>query len=194
MKRIVPWTLLGLTVLVGSLLSIVGVRVAGADELPPPDPALPIVFDDGSSMPLSEALERARAGLPLPVRAPTVRQSLVADLDLQATIVVDGDPGHLLDSRAGAVVDDPIYALAEQNRADGKLDQALALYLSIPPDSKNYARARRIAAWNILARDLHKPEWAVKYANEALAAAPLDDSAWEDWARVYARTLGLPVQ
>jgi hypothetical protein len=194
MKRIVLWTLLGLTVLVGSLLSIVGVRVAGADELPPPDPALPIVFDDGSSMPLSEALERARAGLPLPVQAPTVRQSLVADLDLQATIVVDGDPDHLLDSRAGAVVDDPIYALAEQNRADGKLDQALALYLSIPPDSKNYARARRIAAWNILARDLHKPEWAVKYANEALAAAPLDDSAWEDWARVYARTLGLPVQ
>jgi len=175
MKRVVLWTLLGLTVLVASLLSIVGARVAGADDLPPPDPALPIVFDDGSSMPLSEALERARAGLPLPVRAPTVRQSLAADLDSKA-------------------VDDPLYALAEQNRADGKLDQALALYLSIPPDSKNYARARRIAAWNILARDLHKPEWAVKYANEALAAAPLDDSSWEDWARVYARTLGLPVR
>jgi hypothetical protein len=194
MRRILLWTLLGLAVLVIALVSIVSVRVSNAEELPPPDPALPIAFSDGSTLPLSEVLDRARRGLPLPVEPPTVLQSVA--IELGGTIVANpAQPvtGPLTERR-GDVDPDPIFALAEQNRADGKLDQALALYLSIPPDSQNYARARRIAAWNILARDLHKPEWAVKYANQALAAAPLDDSAWEDWWRVYARTLGLPVE
>jgi tetratricopeptide (TPR) repeat protein len=195
MRRILIWLVIPCAVLIIAALSIVGVRVWSAEELPPPDPALPIVFDDGSSMPLAEALDRARRGLPLPVAAPTFRQSLLANLEFKATIAVDGDPDGLLDAPVGSAgpLDDPIYELAEQNRADGKLDQALALYLSIPEDSKHYARARRIVAWNILARDQGKPEQAVRYANQALHAAPLDGNAWQDWYRVYARTLGLPV-
>jgi len=195
-KRVLLWSLLGLLVLVGSLVSIVTVRVNDVEPLPPPDPARPIVFDDGSSMPLAEVLDRAHRGLPLPIEPPSVMQSLVADLDFKATLVA-GDPQGLLSAPeaqgAALVAEDPVYALAEQNRADGKLDQALALYLSIPRESEHYARARRIVAWNILARDQDKPEQAVRYANDALHADPFDGNVWHDWSRVYARTLGLPV-
>ena len=193
MKRIVLWLLLGLLVLVVSVVSIVNVKVADAGELPPPDPSLPIVFDDGSSMPLAEVVERAESGLPLPVSPPTTLQLVASALDGRIVASPAGRPlDASLTARVGTV-DDPIFALAEQNRADGKLEQALALYLSVPPDSEHYAKSRRLAAWNILARDMDRPEQAVRYANEALHAAPFDGNVWQDWARVYGRTLGLPV-
>ena len=193
MRRIVLWGLLGLAVLVISLVSIVTVRVADAEELPPPDPALPIAFSDGSTLPLSKVLDRARHGLPLAVEPPTIAQSLA--IDLGGTIVANPEQPMpaLLAERHGEVDPDPIFALAQQKRADGNLDQALALYLSIPRESRNYANARRLVAWNILARDRHQPAQAVKYANQALHADPFDGNAWQDWARVYGRTLGLPV-
>ena len=133
MRRFLMWLLIPVALLVLAVISIVGVRVAAADELPPPSPSLPIVFDDGSSMPLSEVLDRSRRGLPLPIRPPTIRQSLLAGLDFKVTLVAD-DPEGLLDAPdpQPGPMDDPLYELAEQNRAEGKLDQALALYLSIP--------------------------------------------------------------
>ena len=195
MKRVLLWSLLGLVVLVASLVSIVSVQVADVEPLPAPDPELPIVLGDGSTLPLAEVVDRAERGLPLPIRKQS-EAALFIDGKLPRRIGPSAPPleANLAAPLLGADIDtDPLFDLAEQHRAHGELEQALALYLSVPPDSEHYPKARRRAARNILARDMDKPEQAVRYANQALHADPLDGNAWQDWARVYGRTLGLPV-
>ena len=197
MRRILLWTLVVTAVLVVILVSLVVVRAGEVEPLPPPDPALAIELPGGESLPLAEVLERARRDELPPLARPQVEALVAADgagATSAAAVTAGGDVGPFpLVDGVPLVPDDPVYALAETARREGRHEQALALYLSIPPDSEHYARARRLVAWNILARDMDRPEQAVRYANEALHAAPFDGNAWQDWARVYGRTLGLPV-
>lgn len=175
MRRILLWTLLSVVTLVVILVSIVGVLAADADPLPEPDPALQIRLADGTHLPLAEVLDRARQGLPLPrAMPPSEVQPLLPPDEAEAADFAQ------------------VFDLARHAADEGRLEQALALYLSIPPEDRQYARARRLVAWNILARDMHKPARGVRFINDALAADPFEPKVWEDLWRVYTHTLGLP--
>lgn len=175
MRRVLLWVLLAVVVAVCCLLALVGVRAADADALPPPDPSLPIQLADGSRWPLAQVLDHARQGRPLPRAVPPSGvEPLIPPPDTEPA-----DYG-------------PVFDLARQAANEGRLEQALALYLSIPREDSHYARARRLVAWNILARDLHKPAQGVRFVNDALAADPFEPKVWEDLWRVYTHTLGLP--
>lgn len=180
-----------------ALVSLVLVRAGSVDALPPPDPALAIEMSGGASLPLAEVVDRARRGtLPKPTLPPVqpllgAESPQIPDEEGPITILERGP----FPMRHGVpiVPDDPLYAMAEIARWEGRSEQALALYLSIPPDNEHYARSRRIVAWELLARDLDRPEQAVKYANQAVRADPFNGNAWQDWARVYGKSLGLPL-
>lgn len=205
MKRFLLLTGLSLVLLFVVFVAAVSMRARDAEPLPPPDPAMAIALPDGETLPLAEVLERARRG-ELPAVAehpvePLVSAEPVMPADqapqpdaagLTPDLEFGKGPFPLLNGQP-LVPKDPIYALAEVARYEGRNEQAIALYLSIPRDSEHYARARRLVAWNILARNMDKPQQAVRYANEALHAAPFDANAWHDWSRVYARSLGFPV-
>ena len=194
-KRALLWTLPFAVLLVITLLSLVAVRSHEVEPLPPPDPELPIELPGGESLPLAEVVERARRGLPLalPTADPKVEPLAAADV-AAATIEQRVVGGAVVPADAAPFVDPhPLFALADAAYREGRLEQAMALYLSVPPDDDRYSRARRIVAWKILTRDLDRPEQAVAFANQSLHADPFEGNVWQDWARVYGRTLGLPV-
>jgi tetratricopeptide (TPR) repeat protein len=196
-RRILLWTFGAITLLVVVLVSLVLVRAGGVDALPPPDPALAIEMPGGQSMPLAEVVDRARQGtLPKPTLPPVEPLLGSEPLDIEGEegpiTILERGPFPMLHG-VPIVPDDPVYALAEIARWEGRNEQALALYLSIPPDNEHYARSRRIVAWELLARDLDRPEQAVAYANQAVRADPFNGNAWQDWARVYGKSLGLPL-
>jgi tetratricopeptide (TPR) repeat protein len=193
-KRILLWSLLGLTILVASFVSVVGVRVADVEPLPPPDSGLLIQLGDGSRLPLAEVVQRARSGEPLPVVPQAEVERLLPELTASTTWVRTADVAFPVVNGQPLIDADPLFALAEHARRQGRHEEAMALYLSIPRDSDRYARARRTVAWNILTQELDRPEQAVRLVNESLHADPFDGNGWQDWARVYGRTLGLPVQ
>ena len=173
--RLLLWALAALATLLLAAIALVGVLGAEAEPLAPPDPALPIQLADGTHLSLAEVLERTRQGLPLPrARSPSGVEPLLPP----------GDEGPADFA--------PVFDLARHAADEGRLEEALALYLSIPPEDRNYARARRLVAWNILARDMHKPASGVRFVNDALAADPFEPKVWEDLWRVYGHTLGLP--
>jgi tetratricopeptide (TPR) repeat protein len=192
MKRTLVISLLVMTALV---LGLVGTALLRAvpGGLPAPDPAQPIHLADGTTRPLFEVLRLAHDGVPLP--------------DEPAVIVGGPDPAltpeqnaerakvmrDLADSVQAAFRADEgiVFHLAEVARREGRLDEAEALYLSIPEDDPRWARAQRRIAWDILAKGRGEPRRAVIYAKKALAAEPFDANSWQDFARVCAGTLGI---
>ncbi|HZM00019.1 MAG TPA: hypothetical protein VFD43_07175 [Planctomycetota bacterium] len=195
MKRALLWTLLGVAVVAITLVALVGVRAGEVEPLPPADPALPIDLPGGERLPLAEVVDRARRGLPLPVPEPLLPSEQTSAAELAAaTLERRAAAGVVVPAGAAPFVDpDPLFALADTAHREGRLEQAMALYLSVPPDDDRYSRARRIVAWKILTRDLDRPEQAVALANQSLHADPFDGNVWQDWARVYGSALGLPV-
>lgn len=197
MKRTLLWTL-GILVFVvlGSLCTVL-VR-ADRSGLPAPDPSTPIHLPDGSTRPLAEVLQLVRDGVALP-EAPEPR----------VTIVDSPDPAEKLSPEQHAernqVVKDavrdafrelreeqgPIFSLAESARDAGRLDEAAALYLSVPANDPRYARAQRRLAWEVLTKGLDQPRRAVPFADAAVCADPFSTSAWRDLTRVYGATLGI---
>ncbi|HZM00018.1 MAG TPA: hypothetical protein VFD43_07170 [Planctomycetota bacterium] len=175
MRRKLVWVLAALTALAVILIALVAVRAAETDPLPPPDPGLPIRLADGTLMPLAEVIDHARAGLALSrSTAPPGVEPLLPP--------ADAEPADFAQ----------VFELARQAADEGRLEEALALYLSIPREDATYARARRLVAWNILARDMHQPACGVRYINDSFFADPFEPKVWEDLWRVYGHTLGLP--
>lgn len=167
MKRVLVRFLLLLTFVLLGLVALVLLRAEPAGT-GAPDPALLIRLPDGRVQPLARVIELAREGQPLlpPAGAPPAP---------------DGAPA------AGSGV----FALAELALAEGRLDEALALYLSVPGDDPHYATAQRRLGWNVVSVGRRQPRRALGFVHSALAAAPLDNDVWEDVVRVYVANLGL---
>jgi hypothetical protein len=196
MKRVLGWTLMILGLLALGVVSSV-LMLAERPEDAPPDPAMLIHLPDGSSRPLGELLDLAVRGEPLPAGRPLVRiqvpeQELAAlqpaeraerervleDIRRMLETEIHGEPGSL-------------YHLAEVARREGRLDEAAALYLSVPEDDRRYARARRRLAWDVMTKGQNQPRRAVAYAHEAAMLDPFNGNSWQDLARVYGATLGI---
>jgi hypothetical protein len=176
--------------LVSSVLVLL--RVGDADPLPPPDGRLPIDLPDGTSLPLQHVLAQLVTGPRAPI-APLVPADAPQDGD-EVRQAADAVATARL---AGALYPGTgwgaVFRLAEHHRQAGRIDQALALFQSIPEDDHDYGRAQRRIAWSILTWERNQPEVAMPYAYRALVAEPLDGNGWQDMARIYGRTLGLPV-
>jgi hypothetical protein len=201
-----------LTVVLAAVGIMINLRCVGTEALAPPDPAMPITLFDGSQLPLGELLARVERNEPLPVQEPladrfgipalTPEEAAVPGAVEQAWARREMSPEELaaftamlqetvanarrgIGSRFG-----PVFSLADEHLRNGNLDQAEALYLSIPEDHPGYAIARRRLAWDILSEGRGQPERGVDYVHEALLAEPMNDSSWQDLARVYGSTLG----
>jgi hypothetical protein len=197
MRRTLLWTLLGFSAAVLAAGILVNVRAGGTPELPPPDAARPITLPDGAVEPLAELVarlkERARGGVE-PLRTDGASGAVSAEDGRQAGGQAEADPlGGLYRQPYPGIGWGPVFQLAEHHRQGERLDQALALYQSIGPDEPDYGIAQRRIAWDILTLDRGDPAAAVPYVHRALAAEPTGGNSWQDCARVYGRTLGLPL-
>jgi hypothetical protein len=94
-------------------------------------------------------------------------------------------------SRSGQPLPGSLFQLAESACRSGRLDEAQALYLSIPPEDPHYAKARRRLAWELLTKAKGQPGRAVMFAKQAVAADPLDGDSWHGLMRVCGATLGI---
>lgn len=132
-------------------------------DLPAPDPAQRIHLPNGSARPLAQILELVRASEPLPI---------------------------LAEDSSAASAGARLLGLADAALDAGRLDEAAALYLSIPGDDPLYAHAQRRLAWEVMSKGRREPRRGVGFVNASLAAAPFDNDVWEDVVRVYLGTLG----
>jgi hypothetical protein len=178
--------MLGGTLVVVLLGVLVNLRADGAG-LPPPDARLPIQLPDGEVVPLAELIAKLGGGTRTPIQplgvAGTPEGSTSTDAaDTRARLAATLYPG---------IAWGPAFKLAEFHRQADRLNQALALYQSIPKGDRDYGRAQSRIAWDILTLGRGDPEAAVAHAHRALVAEPLDGNSWEDLVRIYGRTLGL---
>jgi hypothetical protein len=192
MRRLLKRTVLTL------LLLIVGVTVAVQlrsinDPLPAPDPRQPIHLDDGRVMPLADVLVQARAvELPAAIEA-TPGALAPASVAASPPATASGPTAEEL--VAAALAHEPqVFRLAEAATRAGRLDEALALYQSVPEGDPGWALAQRRIAWNILTEGRDEPRRAVSYVQAALEREPFKGNSWHDLARVYAATLGIHVR
>ena len=89
--------------------------------------------------------------------------------------------------------DDP-YELAEYHLwTTGEVEQAYALFRSVPADHPHYNVAQRRIGWEILTKERGDPRQGVAYINRSMTADPFDHDIWQDTWRVYMRTLGMEV-
>ncbi|MCI0589858.1 MAG: hypothetical protein L0323_23840 [Planctomycetes bacterium] len=182
-----------------AVMIAVNVRAVRTDLARLTDPDLPISLPDGEVVPLRELVERS-ATAPAPEDSSRVVRTRV-DLPNRTSTRprFEGNPDALRAGESGgrrrerAQAGD-LFALAEIQREEGRTDEALALYLSVPRSHPNYALARRRAGWHILADERGQPERGVPLVQEALLADPFSGNSWQDLARVYGRALGVPVR
>ena len=194
MKRVLLWSLAGLMALVLGLTSIVLLR-ADSVGLPAPDPAQPIHLGDGTTRPLSEVLQLAKDGeLPPPAQPMKISfEPPNANLPEEERAAQEQELRELTAriERTIRMEENSLFGLAEVARLEGRLDEAQALYLSIPEDDPRYARARRRLAWNVLTKGRGQPGRAVMFAKQSVVADPLNGNGWHDLARVCGATLGI---
>ena len=193
MKRVLLWSLLGVMALFFGMTTLVLLR-ADPEGLPAPDPAMPIHLADGTTRPLFEVVQAAREGTPLPY--PQARKF---PTDPSLTPEEAAEHQRMMEVAAESVqkaireVEGTVFHLAEVARHEGRLDEAQALYLSVPEDDPRYGRARRRLAWDVLTKGKNQPRLAVAYANDSVRADPLEGNSWQDLVRVYGATLGIDV-
>ena len=204
MKRALLRSVGVLLVLVLSLVGLVNVLAPRTSELPPPDLDLAIALPDGSERRLGDLMApwtgeppaEPELGLEVvePRDAPTVGSFPLPEAEgLEPREVAELMIERALrESSLPPDGSDP-FALAEWHRRVGDLSQARALYQALPEWHPRWGRAQRRLAWDVLTRAEDEPAQGVPYAHKALADDPLDGNAWQDAARVYAATLGWPV-
>ena len=203
MKRAFLTVAIAATATLVLLIAMVNVLAVPSGELPAPDPGQLVELPDGSQRTLGELV--APWVEPLDAEAPRPEENTTGhELDEALSSDPELTPDERL-ARAAAMLEryrakraeppdgsDP-FALAEWHRHLGRLDQAQALYLALPESHPQWARSRRRLAWDCFTKGEGEPGRGVSFANEALAADPFDGNSWQDAARVYAATLGLPV-
>lgn len=198
MKRTLLWSLMLLVFLFVGAVGSVLLRADGS-RLPAPDPAMLIHLPDGSTRPLAQVLELGRAGelpWPEPLTAPGAGEADPRSVEAGPDEpVVDErfSPEQLAALERVTWQDEPVFRLAELALDEGRLDEAAALYLSIPDDDPRYARAQRGLAWDVLTKGKGQPQRAVAHAHASLAADPFEGNGWQDAARAYGATLGIDV-
>ena len=95
-------------------------------------------------------------------------------------------------SRADELARGDLYALAEYNLALGHSEEALGLFQSVPAGHPYFGRAQRRIGWDVYTKGLDQPVRGVPFVHASLRQNPWDGNAWQDAARVYGATLGLP--
>jgi hypothetical protein len=205
MKRNLILMMVGLGATLLVLVAIVNMLAIPSAETPPPDPSQLVLLPDGSertiedliapwtdpdgegregSSPLEE-LEELVAGEPAEART-TEKTPEELGKEIEAVLeTLRARVDHM------PMTDDP-FAVAEWHRHEGRLDQAEALYLSMPDNHPQWARSRRRLAWDVFAKEGEAGR-GVPFVHESIMAEPFDGNSWQDAARVYAATLGLPV-
>ena len=196
----------GSVVLLG-LIVAVNMIAADSEIMQAPDPAMVITLPSGES----ERLDTLVAAYLAPEGAPP-GVGAGEDAGEKTTAAVDeGDSSAheprfaaeaaleqaveflaVLNEQRRAPASD-LYSLAEWHRHGGQIDQAEALYASIPEGHPQWSRARRRLAWDVYTKGHGQPGRGVPLAHQSLRSDPLDGNAWQDAARVYLATLGLPV-
>ena len=178
--------LIGLLLLLVALALVLALAIALIDAVEPadPDPGLPIELPDRSVVRLDTWL----GGL----HAPPVEQLLA---DEPATEAGNSRPGQGVEAGVDALYPGmewgPVFKLAEYQRQNGRPDQALALFQSIPAGHVDYALARRRIAQELLARG--QTNAAVFVVKQAVAADPLDANGWQDLVQTCGCAFGLPL-
>ena len=190
MRRFLKRTVLTLLLLVFGVTVAVQLRSVD-DPLPTPDPLLPIHLQDGRVLPLADAVAAARSAT-LPAPAGPAPRALAPSLGTLSPAASSPTPEELVASAFAREA--PLFRLAEAAQHAGRLDEALALYQSVPQDDPGWALAQRRIAWNILTEGRGEPRRAVSYVQAALAREPFEGNSWHDLARVYAATLGVIVR
>ena len=194
--------LLGL-ILVPLLLVALVNSLAVAPEQTEPDPSMLITMPDGEQVPLAEVVEGTRPDhglelVPLPVLPAEAQAETEAPVDtLDDTDERVAEVLRVLEEHRArqdrVPSSDDLLGLADYARRQGRPEEALALYLSIPPDDRDYPRAQRNVGWKLYTQELDQPERGVSHVNASVLADPLDGNAWQDAVRVYGQSLGLPI-
>ena len=206
MKRVFGWSMALVFVVVLIPVAIVNVLSVPRSESEAPDVERLVGLPDGSEQRLGDLLEvwagGGEADAEERVAAPDADAS-PAEPGASDTPTIErgtSDQGSMQAVLDQLLVenDDPPdgsqpFRLAEWHRRQGQLDDAKAIYLALPASHRNWARAQRRLAWDCFAQADDEPARGVPFANASVAADPLDGNAWQDLARVYAATLGLPV-
>jgi hypothetical protein len=192
MRRTLLWSLLTACAVLVVSVFVVMLRADDATGPPPPDPHLTIQLQDGSTLPLAELLARLKDTVRAPVE-PLLAADAAGDVNRAPRDARAGMTAGLVAPPYPGMSWGPVFRLAEHHRQGARLDQALALYLSIPEGDPDYGHAQRRIAWDILTLGHDDPAAGVAYTHRALAAEPLDGNSWQDLVRVYGRTLGLPL-
>lgn len=208
MKKTLLWLVAGPLALLLLLVVLVNVLALSGEAPPPPDPALVIELPGGARQPLGELLQAWSAPTEDADPAPTAALAPSDTASRDTASRADARPAEaafdaadLLErierSREEFLRQGPppgdLFQLAEWHRAKGSHEQAAALYASVPRGHRSYARAQRRLGWDCYTRGDDEPARAVRHVHNSLAADPLDGNGWQDAARVYAATLGLPV-
>jgi hypothetical protein len=213
MRRTLLLLLALLLVTVTALSVLVNLRSEGSEPLPEPDPSMPILMADGSELPLSEVLDRVARNVPLPDPPPA--EAAAASPEPAAT-ATELRPPRRFELEWSQLTDEqrqtararfresmtklmtenygPVFGLAYQHEHEGHDDQAIALYLSIKEGEPGYAYSRRRVGWHILTKRKGQAARGVRYVQQALIADPLNGNSWQDFGRIYARTLGIPAR
>jgi len=158
-----------------------------------------IAIPGGGEVALGKLIERSRIPVPEAPAAPASPGAEPAseperakpDLDLTDPATVERLVGNYEEQRLAKARAGDLFTLAEMARERGDVDQALALYLSVPKDHPEYSRSRRRIGWDLYTQRLSEPERGIAFVNQALFTRPFEENSWQDLARVYGRTLGI---
>ncbi len=190
-SRTLAWIVLLALALPVALVAVINVTAGPAPELEPPDPDMEItVGAEGRVVTLAELTERFVEDSALspdaeePSDATQRAEEEESPPALTPILTVWPDPERA--AREGDLVQLGRYALRE-----GRVEEALALWRSVPRGHEDWARAQRFIGYEIYGKALDEPRKGVAYVNRALAAQPFEGNSWQDLGRVYAQSLGL---
>jgi len=203
MKRLLKIVgIAGSLVLLG-LIVAVNMIAGGGEPMQAPDSSMLITLPSGESERLDAVLAAYLApdpGTPATVGASAATAGLEGDEEAGRDPGSDGaaelrQARDLLALRNESLPapDSGLFSLAEWHRQGGHMEQAEALYASIPEGHPHWSRARRRLAWDVYAKGRGEAARGVPLAHESLRSDPLDGNAWQDAARVYLATVGLSV-
>ncbi len=196
------WLFLGVLLIFGVLAAMIVSFGNSAEPLAPVDPDMLIVMPDGSERTLSALVAQANEPTDTVVE-PTELRVAVAEESSSETLRAEIDAlgtrevmRRMREERAERMRNpDPndLYELGVSRLYHGDVDQALALLRSIPESDSRYARAQRRIGWDILTKHKGQPHRGLAYVHECLRSDVTDGNAWQDAARVWGSSLGLPV-
>lgn len=164
------------------------------------DPALhgdqPITLADGERVPLAGLMERLTEDA-IAERS-EAREEAIEEPDGTRPSTADALAAareELDRVRPADLADDVIrevMRLAGDAYRNGRLAEATALLHSVPEGHDEYSRAQRFLGWEVLAKRGDRPRAGLSHLHRAIHADPLDGENWQDAARVFLRSVGVP--